>query len=195
FIPDDDLGRFQLEQPLQPVVAVDHAAVQVVQIGGRETPAVERDQGPQLGGQHRQHFHDHPVRLDAGFLEAFEHFETLGELLDLGVGAGALELLPQSIDLLVEVDRAQQLANALGSHGGREIVSVLLDLGEVILLGEELRPLDLLVVDHARVGDDIDRKSTRLNSSHDQISYAVFCLKKKTWYYSYPQASSLTSSS
>src|SRR5688572_33065314 len=26
---------------------------------------------------------------------------------------------------------------------------------------------------------DIDRKSTRLNSSHSQISYAVFCLKKK----------------
>src|SRR2546421_2104922 len=26
---------------------------------------------------------------------------------------------------------------------------------------------------------NIDRKSTRLNSSHDQISYAVFCLKKK----------------
>src|SRR2546428_7077217 len=33
-----------------------------------------------------------------------------------------------------------------------------------------------------RVGPDAlsqDRKSTRLNSSHDQISYAVFCLKKK----------------
>src|SRR2546428_4809434 len=28
----------------------------------------------------------------------------------------------------------------------------------------------------------IDRKSTRLNSSHDQISYAVFCLKKKKIY-------------
>src|SRR2546421_4884272 len=26
---------------------------------------------------------------------------------------------------------------------------------------------------------EADRKSTRLNSSHDQISYAVFCLKKK----------------
>src|SRR5206468_7880428 len=26
-----------------------------------------------------------------------------------------------------------------------------------------------------------DRKSTRLNSSHDQISYAVFCLKKKKY--------------
>src|SRR5690349_23326081 len=28
-------------------------------------------------------------------------------------------------------------------------------------------------------GEDIDRKSTRLNSSHVEISYAVFCLKKK----------------
>src|SRR5438270_9303602 len=28
-------------------------------------------------------------------------------------------------------------------------------------------------------GQDRDRKSTRLNSSHRQISYAVFCLKKK----------------
>src|SRR5256886_5644567 len=27
---------------------------------------------------------------------------------------------------------------------------------------------------------EVDRKSTRLNSSHSQISYAVFCLKKKT---------------
>src|SRR5688572_32508094 len=29
------------------------------------------------------------------------------------------------------------------------------------------------------VGSNQDRKSTRLNSSHSQISYAVFCLKKK----------------
>src|SRR5206468_5699264 len=29
------------------------------------------------------------------------------------------------------------------------------------------------------IGFATDRKSTRLNSSHDQISYAVFCLKKK----------------
>src|SRR2546430_7798898 len=42
------------------------------------------------------------------------------------------------------------------------------------------------LVDHVPVqrrGDlvaaDPDRKSTRLNSSHSQISYAVFCLKKK----------------
>src|SRR5688572_32234026 len=44
--------------------------------------------------------------------------------------------------------------------------------------------------DRSRPSDDLrerpsvdvlqDRKSTRLNSSHSQISYAVFCLKKKT---------------
>src|SRR5690606_41899814 len=31
----------------------------------------------------------------------------------------------------------------------------------------------------AAAGADLDRKSTRLNSSHVKISYAVFCLKKK----------------
>src|SRR3712207_7160982 len=31
----------------------------------------------------------------------------------------------------------------------------------------------------AGVWDGVDRKSTRLNSSHANISYAVFCLKKK----------------
>src|SRR2546430_7823220 len=31
-----------------------------------------------------------------------------------------------------------------------------------------------------RIDSSGDRKSTRLNSSHSQISYAVFCLKKKT---------------
>src|SRR3712207_8489065 len=30
------------------------------------------------------------------------------------------------------------------------------------------------------LGQILDRKSTRLNSSHANISYAVFCLKKKT---------------
>src|SRR2546430_11525431 len=34
-----------------------------------------------------------------------------------------------------------------------------------------------------------DRKSTRLNSSHSQISYAVFCLKKKTEPDDLPQTS------
>src|SRR5206468_12032707 len=46
------------------------------------------------------------------------------------------------------------------------------------LLKQEMALLGSMVM---RCGEAarVDRKSTRLNSSHDQISYAVFCLKKK----------------
>src|SRR2546430_1588588 len=44
----------------------------------------------------------------------------------------------------------------------------------------KLDPAADLVIDATlSVGSSRDRKSTRLNSSHSQISYAVFCLKKK----------------
>src|SRR5438270_9652385 len=42
------------------------------------------------------------------------------------------------------------------------------------LVGEDSDRVDVRAVVSVR-----DRKSTRLNSSHSQISYAVFCLKKK----------------
>src|SRR3712207_7814647 len=51
--------------------------------------------------------------------------------------------------------------------------------------GDEL--VDGLARVALRVGRDReDRKSTRLNSSHANISYAVFCLKKKTILFSFP---------
>src|SRR2546430_17728638 len=53
---------------------------------------------------------------------------------------------------------------------------VRLDRRERRLRGERRDRQDPLVV---QVRDLTDRKSTRLNSSHSQISYAVFCLKKK----------------
>src|SRR5688572_31354585 len=53
--------------------------------------------------------------------------------------------------------------------------------GECLLqLGIERRLRSPLLLRHgAESGLRLDRKSTRLNSSHSQISYAVFCLKKK----------------
>src|SRR2546429_464666 len=39
-------------------------------------------------------------------------------------------------------------------------------------------------------GSDLDRKSTRLNSSHGYISYAVFCLKKKKYSIEFPSRES-----
>src|SRR5947209_16793687 len=55
-----------------------------------------------------------------------------------------------------------------------------LQVGAVVLLGHDA---DVTGVEGARNGQGhADRKSTRLNSSHANISYAVFCLKKKNRY-------------
>src|SRR3712207_7858635 len=60
------------------------------------------------------------------------------------------------------------------------------DDGQLQPLGEPVQPDCLAIafrVRHAEVAVDVlDRKSTRLNSSHANISYAVFCLKKKKYY-------------
>ena len=53
FVAHDDVGRAQLDQPLQAVVAVDDAAIEIVEVGGREASAVERHQRAQLGRDHR----------------------------------------------------------------------------------------------------------------------------------------------
>src|SRR5438270_9299682 len=56
--------------------------------------------------------------------------------------------------------------------------------GTAAVHAPSFRLLGTRTVDRLRVAvlaaDQQDRKSTRLNSSHSQISYAVFCLKKKT---------------
>jgi hypothetical protein len=65
-VAHDDVGRAQLHQPLQAVVAVDDAAVEVVEVGGREAAAVERHQRAQVGRDDRDDGEDHPLRLVAG---------------------------------------------------------------------------------------------------------------------------------
>src|SRR2546427_4354511 len=58
---------------------------------------------------------------------------------------------------------------SLGARARAEAVRELLDGGDKVAARRVLEA-------HS---DSKDRKSTRLNSSHSQISYAVFCLKKK----------------
>src|SRR5690554_8235405 len=66
----------------------------------------------------------------------------------------------------------------VGSLLGGALLIVVCDITMQLLLPYINLPLNALT---ALVGAPvvIDRKSTRLNSSHVRISYAVFCLKKK----------------
>src|SRR2546430_10022343 len=69
----------------------------------------------------------------------------------------------------------------LDDRGPRGRPLFLPDRGRRLLLDPHFRPGDRLRDQvPAADGPTEDRKSTRLNSSHSQISYAVFCLKTKT---------------
>src|SRR5256886_10077920 len=86
------------------------------------------------------------------------------------------------------VDGRRALEQRLGLGEGIP-VDVLLEFSEVVVAQEEAKGLAMTVQDVGRGRVELaellahlrdkDRKSTRLNSSHSQISYAVFCLKKK----------------
>src|SRR5437870_6854891 len=67
------------------------------------------------------------------------------------------------------------LAAAVALRGG-SIGSVFTRLGENVTDANEAEEV---TTHYLEVLERIDRKSTRLNSSHVAISYAVFCLKKK----------------
>src|SRR2546430_9118269 len=68
------------------------------------------------------------------------------------------------------------------SHAGVNRTGEVIGAGLVELEREALVRIHGTRAEHPGVADHgvrLDRKSTRLNSSHSQISYAVFCLKKK----------------
>src|SRR2546428_9375020 len=58
-------------------------------------------------------------------------------------------------------------------------ISVAIIMMAFVTQQDEVRQAWNDIVDRCESQVEEDRKSTRLNSSHDQISYAVFCLKKK----------------
>src|SRR6266852_3616568 len=93
------------------------------------------------------------------------------------------------LERLGEADFAPQLRQA--GAAVRAALEARLERGDGIRLGEEIFDLALRNVEAVahrpaaqrgkplrRLDRQLDRKSTRLNSSHGSISYAVFCLKK-----------------
>src|SRR5688572_31208400 len=91
------------------------------------------------------------------------------------------------------ISKAYGMARANRYTGRRGRIVVMTGDGELQegQIWESLQPVAneklsdiIVIVDHNKFQSDtavaaVDRKSTRLNSSHSQISYAVFCLKKK----------------
>src|SRR2546421_4763769 len=102
------------------------------------------------------------------FFFFFQAEDGIRDLIVTGVQTCAL---PISREVRArEAGPAEQIEPRIGTRVDLELDAVAHRAGRV--RDEELRR-------HERIRHVQDRKSTRLNSSHDQISYAVFCLKKK----------------
>src|SRR5690625_5681227 len=82
-----------------------------------------------------------------------------------------VDVLEATAEAVVVVDHGHRDAGGAHVVGQRPQ-----ERGSLLILGDQL-VLDL-IHEHAAAAVG-DRKSTRLNSSHVAISYAVFCLKKK----------------
>src|SRR3712207_7654750 len=86
------------------------------------------------------------------------------------------------IDLAPFMHEALREAEQAGLSGELPIGAVLVIDGHIIARGRSQRKRQQCQLMHAEMDALLhggDRKSTRLNSSHANISYAVFCLKKK----------------
>src|SRR3712207_7148953 len=70
-------------------------------------------------------------------------------------------------------DRVPELRHDPGRAQRRRAVADRAEVRRVLAVARLAR------LEQARLRRAVDRKSTRLNSSHANISYAVFCLKKK----------------
>src|SRR5919107_74962 len=119
-VVDDDLGRAEVEQPLEPVVPVDHAAVQVVQVRRREAATVELHHRAQVRRDDRDAVEHHAHGRVARRLERGHDLEPLqgaGLLLPPARGDG----LAQGLGLGVEVEGLEALLDRRRAHPALEV--------------------------------------------------------------------------
>ena len=88
FVVDDDFGCTKTEQTLETVVAVDHATVQVVEVGCCETSTLKLNHRTQFGRDHRNNIKDHGLGIiltttsfGVALVERGNNLETLDGLL------------------------------------------------------------------------------------------------------------------
>src|ERR1700691_3769429 len=142
-IVDDDLRRAEVEQPLEAVVAVDNAAVQVVEVGGRKAPNVELHHRAQLRRDHRDGVEHHHLGLVAGLDERADDLQTLDGACLLLALAG-LDLLLQFGAFGLQVNLLEQVADRLGAHATTEVFAEAVGGTEALL---ELAEGGLVVLD------------------------------------------------
>src|SRR5205085_1567427 len=177
-VVDDDLGRAEVEEPLQSVVPVDDSPVQVVEVRGREAATVQLHHGAQVGRDHGDDVEDHAHgRVDraAVVVPAIERRHDLQPLdrlrlaLTLGRGDRLFEL---GLDHR-EVETRDEILHRLGTHAAREVLLVaVLQLAPYALVVDELLGLHRA----QRVPDELELTDLLLVASPNVLEVLVLGL-------------------
>ncbi len=166
-VAQNHFGGADLDEPLQPVVPDDDTAIEVVQVAGGKTAALQGDQRAQIRRNYRDHRKHHPLGADGVFAgslpESLHHAKTLDRVLlalDRGFRAHLAAQLPRQ---LLDIQLPQQLPRRLAAGLGDEPFRVVLrELGvhpakllhqvEVLGFGDEVVHLLVRV---ARLDNDV----------------------------------------
>src|SRR5690606_4486684 len=142
-VVDDDLGGTEVDQSLEAVVAVDDAAVQVVEVGGREAATVELHHRTQFRRDHRHGVEHHAHGRVAGLLERSHDLQAL-ESTELLLALAAADGLAQRLGFGVDVEVLDELLDRLGTHGTGEVLAVaVLQLAVDHLVDDQILRLQL----------------------------------------------------
>ena len=152
FVADDDVRRFELEQILEPIVAIDDAAIKIVQIAGRESSAFERNERTQIRRDDRQHIENHPIGTRMRVLEALHQFGPFRQFLANLFALGGAHRLIQFFVELVQIDFRQQFFHCFRAHAGDKIFAVLLLRFAILNFVQQLRLRKRRL---ARIDDDV----------------------------------------
>jgi len=152
FVADDDIRRLQLHQLLESIVAVDDAAIEIVQVRRREAAAVERDERAQFRRNDRDDVEDHPLRLVRGLAERVDDLQALGVLQLLLDGVLGAHLFAQLDRHLLDAYAFEQFLDRFRAHLRAELLAVIFTRLAELVLVEQLVRLQLRV---ARLDDDV----------------------------------------
>nr|AHE14899.1 hypothetical protein asmbl_7 [uncultured bacterium] len=142
-VVDDDLRSAQVEQPLEPVVPVDHAPVQVVHVAGGEAATVELHHRAQVRRDDRDAVQHHAHGRVLGLLERRDDLQPL-ERPQLPLALAAADRLAQRDGLGVQVEVGEQLLQRRGAHAALEVLTeAVAQLAVEPLVGDELLDLQL----------------------------------------------------
>ena len=142
FVFDDHFRSGNFHHLLEAVIAVDNAAIQIVQIGRSESAAVQLYHRTDIRRYYGKHGKNHPFGAVAALSERFHHFQTLDSLYGFLPLRVLRDDLPAAFGFFIQIHRHQKFADRFRAHayfqtGNGRFAVFLFDFAQ-LLFGDDL---------------------------------------------------------